>query len=328
MLFSDRFLCGEQATGNIAHSHSDTAECGQPASLDAIPDDRVLAEFTDWMANRLPCVAGRREYNLNRYMIRVASKATVPAILREYRTKLRSGAAVACVFVFNEPAQYRANSDAGDAFKFLARAMAQLGDKSAHELANGAPLTMSMQLDCPVTGQDAIFDDFECIAFCPQSDDREDPLYDPLMYAPYPCVNLSSDVYAFSNFVADRARNAFGKPLREVDEIVTIAAFLDRCVAQWQRIAEVTINNFEARTDTSLCPVHITPDRTHWVAAHKDPAFAEQKKISHRHELPVIYARRIVERWLDFFRYRGIYHASGLARDGLPITSCPHMARQ
>jgi hypothetical protein len=289
-------------------------------------DVDVLNDFNEWMAKKLPCVAGRREFNLKRYMIRIARKSTVPAILQEYKAKLQSGEATACLFVFNEADYFQENSDTSEAFHFLARAMAPIGNECPHALANGAPLTKAFRLVCPVTGQRTLFDDFECIAFCPQSKDKEDPLYDPLMYAPYPCVNMSSDVYAFSRFVADRALTAFGQPLYSIDDIARIAAFLEKSVAHWQRIAMVTITNFEKITDTTLCPVHITSDNTRWIAAHKDPAFAEQEKMVHEHELPVLYAKRITERWLDFFRDRKTYHAGGLARDGVPVAKCPHFA--
>jgi hypothetical protein len=197
--------------------------------------------------------------------------------------------------------------------------MAVISDHSAAALANGAPLTNTIRLRCPVTNQLTLFDDFECIAFCPQSDDKADLLYDPLMFAPYPSVNISSDVYGFSRFVSDSALAAWDKPVYEETDIKRIANLFERCVDRWQRVAAATIGNFEAVTDTSLCPVHVTPDKTHWIAAHKDPAFAEQKKEVHRHELPILYATRITERWLRFFTGKMAYDAAGLARDGVPV---------
>ena len=98
-----------------------------------------------------------------------------------------------------------------------------------------------------------------------------------------------------------------------------MAKLFERCVDRWQRVAAATIRNFEANTDTALCPVHVTPTNTHWIAAHKDPASAEQIKEVHSHELPILYATRIIERWLQFFTGKKNYDAAGLAREGIPV---------
>lgn len=282
-------------------------------------DSDVLHEVTEWMTRKLPCVAGRREYGRGRYLIRNASRMSVPLIVKEFQAKLLTEDAVACLMVFNEPRYYANRSDTGHAFRFLAEQMALISDVEPDRLANGAALTTSFVLRCPVTDQVTMFDDFECIAFCPQSDDKFDPLYDPLMYAPYPCVNMSSDVYAFSRFVADSARSAWGKDVFEETDINKISKLFDTCVDRWHRVATATINNFEALTDTSLCPVHVTADKKHWIAAHKDPAFAEQVKEIHSHELPAVYGKRITDRWLNFFAGSKDYDAVGLARDGVPV---------
>ncbi len=280
-------------------------------------DTQVLNEMLDWMKTKLPCVAGRREFNRGRYFIRVANRGNVKEIFEEYKKELSKGRAVACLFVFNDPRYYDGVGDTSKAFHFLAAEVAQLGDRTANELANGEALTNSISLRCPVTNQLTTFDDFECIAFCPQSMDKSDPLYDPLMATPYPCVNVSSDVYAFSKFVADSTKTALGKPAHEEKDLKKLEGVMKKCVERWQRVATVTIQNYEAMTDTSLCPVHVTADGTHWVAGHKDPAFAEQHKEVHTHELPVIYGHRIVERWIEYFNGKTAYCASGLARDGI-----------
>ena len=252
-------------------------------------------------------------------MIRIASKGTVAKIFEEYKTRLATGEAVACLLVFNDQRFYKGRSNTSAAFHFLAEQMTAITDRSAAALANGASLTNAIKLRCPVTNQLAVFDDFECIAFCPQSADNGDPLYDPLMFAKYPSVNISSDVYGFSRFVSDSALVAWNKPVFEETDIERIANLFKRCVDRWQRVAAATIRNFEANTDTALCPVHVTPNKTHWIAAHKDPAFAEQIKEVHSHELPILYATRITRRWLRFFSGEKSYNAAGLARDGVPV---------
>jgi hypothetical protein len=280
-------------------------------------DEFVLDEIKRWFREQLPCVAGRREFNRQRYMVKIATNATVLEIFDQFTAALRRYENTACLFVFNEPEFYPGRSNAHLAFRFLAEQMAQLGVNSAEELANGAALSNTVTLLCPVTGIETEFDDFECIAFCPQSCDLDDSLYDPLMFAPYSSVNLSSDVFAFSNFVLDSCLAKFGKSPLEISNPDILAPFFGLCVERWQKIAEATIGNFVAVTDTSRCPVHLSSSGDYWVAAHKDPAFAETAKVPHRHELPQIYAKRISEAWMDYFIEGRAYSASGLAREGM-----------
>lgn len=282
-------------------------------------DDDVISEVQEWMKKSLPCVAGRREYNRGNYMLQIATRKSVPAIVSKFRQALEMGEAVACLFIFNDSRYYRGKSNVGDAFTFLAEQMSEISTVPAVDLANGAALTTSIELTCPVTNLRTVYDDFECIAFCPQSDDEHDKLYDPLMAMPYPCVNMSSDVFGFSHFVRTSALSSWNCEVYQQENLEKIEKLFRVCVERWQRVATMTICNYEAVTNTNLCPVHISPDGDHWVAGHKDPAFAEQMKSAHKHELPSVYGRRIVEGWMDYFRDGHVYRADGMARDGLPI---------
>ncbi len=286
---------------------------------EVLSDSAILSEIQSWMGNKLPCVAGGREYKRGRYFIRVATKESVLTIFEEYKKALEAKTAVACLFVFNEDKHRHGKSDVAGAFSFLADQMQSISRLPAHELARGAPLTNSLELVCPVTGLLTHFDDFECIAFCPQSNDVDDPLYDPLLAMPYPCVNMSSDVFAFSRFVADGVEQVLGHPAYEETDLVKLEKLLTFCVSRWQRVATTTINRYEDLTDTSLCPIHVTADDRYWVAGHKDPAFAEIIKETHSHELPILYGTRIVQNWMAHFHGRTEYSAAGLARDGLLV---------
>jgi len=288
------------------------------APVPASGDENVLREVQEWMARKLPCVAGRREYNRGRYMLRVATRDRVESIFSEFRRGLELGEVSACLFIFNDKRFDEVHGDVAQAFRFLAEQMEPISKVSAVELANGAALTNSIELNCPVTNIRTIFDDFECIAFCPQSLDSNDRLYDPLMAMPYPCVNLSSDVYGFSHFVRTSALAAWNCEVYEQNDLGKIEKLLRICVERWQRVATATIGNYQAITNTELCPIHLTVDENHWVAGHRDPAFAEQMKMAHKHELPRIYANRIVDGWMEYFRNGRIYQASGLAREGCP----------
>ncbi|MFD0916072.1 hypothetical protein ACFQ14_06595 [Pseudahrensia aquimaris] len=284
-----------------------------------LSQEEVHDQFCEWMKTKLPCNAGRREFTRGRYMIRVATQETVPAIFDEFKRALAAREVTACLYIFNDYRFADGNSDTASAFKFLAEQMVGISRLPACALAHGAPLTNEVELLCPVTNQLTVFDDFECIAFCPQSNNLHDPLYDPLMATPFTAVNMSSDVYAFSRFVDDKARQSLGHPVHEESDIEKISKLFDTCVSSWHRLATSIIKNYEAITDTRKCPVHVTDDGQYWVAAHKDPAFAEQVKEPHKHELPELYARRITDEWLAWFRDGKAYNAGGLARDGVSL---------
>ena len=279
-------------------------------------DAEILADVHDWMRSKLHCVAGRREFNRGRYMIEVVGARTIPQIFEDFTKRLQNDEAIACLLVFNEPRFYDKRGNTSGAFYYLAEQVACLGNVSPFDLANGEALSNTVRLRCPVTNQVTDYDDFECIAFCPQSNDEADPLYDPLMASPYPCVNISSDVFAFSKFVDDSAKNFLGKPVHAEQDLARVEDLFGRCVERWQRVATTTIKNFAAATNTNICPVHLSEDQTHWAAAHKDPAFAEQEKVVHHHELPILYGSRIVAEWLAFFKGEQDYSATGLAREG------------
>lgn len=288
----------------------------QNSFLSRKEDVEILEETKVWFHSCLPCVAGRREFNLGRYEVVVAREETVRSIFETFKKQLVNYEKVACLFVFNDERFYEGRSDAHSAFRFLAEQMQPLTTTPAQRLANGAALTTAIPLNCPVTGVPSVFDDFECIAFCPQSHDPGDPLYDPLMSAPYPSVNMSSDVFAFSLFVRDTAQTLLREDVASIRDIGALSAFFEDCINRWHKIASRTIRNFQAITDTSKCPVHITRDGDHWLAAHQDPAFAESSKVPHLHELPNIYARRVVDRWLRHFEGIEPYNAGGLAYAG------------
>ena len=285
-----------------------------------LSDEEATNQILEWMKRELPCVAGRRETMRGRYMVQTASIETVPNIFEEFKRKLNRREVVACLYIFNSQQYADPNRTVGEVFNFLARQMQKISSVPPCALANGEALTSTIRLHCPVTGVLTDFDDFECIAFCPQSNNPDDPLYDPLLAMPLPAVNMSSDMYAFSTFVADMIELRYGVAVKDLsDDRDEVEAALMGCVAQWQRVAVKTIQNYETITDTSICPIHLSAEQDQWIAGHKDPAFAEQIKEVHTHELPVLYGQRIVEKWLEYFFEKQEYSATGLARDGILI---------
>lgn len=295
----------------------DAAGDADQGQLSRRSDSDVIETVTHWFRNGLPCLAGRREFNKHRYMVRVGHPGRIMPVIAEFEAGLMAGRVTACFIAFDPPAKL-ASAPAGSVFRWLADAMSGVSDNDARALSSGASLSLVFTLECPVTGEVTCFDDFECIAFCPQSADLSDPLYDPLMYAPVPAVNISSDVYAFSVFVRDASLMTFGVSPRCVSDQQALFDLFHDCARRWHALAIRTIDKFASTVvDAKRCPVHVTPDRLHWVACHRDPAFAETSKMQHVHELPALYADRICDAWIAHFTQGITYKASGLARAGL-----------
>jgi hypothetical protein len=289
------------------------------ATLEPRPDDKVLRDVREWIRMSLGCVAGRREFVKDRYLIEIACRSTVVEILSNFKTELYNYRKIACLLIFNNPEYYmESGASTFDSMSDLSDQMAVLTNQPASELLNGGALNLRILVPCPVTGEEIIFDDFDAIAFCPQANNKADPLYDPLMAAPYTCVNLTSDVFSFAMFVRDNALLIYNKEVFELPKITQVKSLLKHCVYLWHRIAIKTIKNYEKHTDTSLCPIHVTADENRWVAFHKDPAFAETEKSLYSHELPNIYGQRLAERWIAHFEGREKISVEGIAQEGCP----------
>jgi len=284
-----------------------------------VPDTMVLEEMTDWFSSCLRCIAGRREFQKGRYMIRVVNNNDdILDLFSAFTERLASQQSVGCLFVFNEPAFYKDGpACVEDAMAYLCERMAILTDVPATTLLNGGGLNKRLTLRCPVTNTPTVFDDFDAIAFCPQSESELDSLYDPTVAAPYICVNITSDIFAFSMFAKDMSELHAGKAPHEIEDMAEAKGVLARCAEPWQRMAEKTIRNFEAVTNTARCPIHLTEDKRGWVASHKEWAFAEIKKERHTHNMPVIYANAVVNAWWDYFDRNSNASVSAVAPAGV-----------
>lgn len=95
--------------------------------------------------------------------------------------------------------------------KYLAELFCVLNKSNPNDLVNGSSLNLHFKLRCPITNEIVEFGDFDSIAFCPQANNLDDPLYDPMVSAPYPCVNITSDIFVFSLFTSDMSLQNFGK---------------------------------------------------------------------------------------------------------------------
>lgn len=260
-----------------------------------------LSSLHQWLKQSLPCVAGAREFGNARYFITTLdSPDHILSRFEEFLAALRERRTVAGLFVLHEDLCLPRTASAAEQMLQCARMVEALSDIPAESLADGGKLNISIQLDCPVTGRSVLFDDFDAVAFCPQSADERDPLYDPMMATPVPCINFNSDIYAYSMFVRDTALKRYGKEIPDLDPAIRDTLF-GICETLWQKFAVRTIRNYAALTDISLCPVHITPGDLQWQANHQDPAFAETVKAPYLHDLPVLYTPRITNAWREYF---------------------------
>jgi hypothetical protein len=137
------------------------------------------------------------------------------------------------------------------------------------------------------------------------------------MVTPMGAVNIASDIYAFSMFTRDYSLQWYKKEVWSLPN-VTRKTIFKKVVDNWQLMAEKTINNYIEKTDTSKCPVYLADDNKYWHANHQDPAFAESCKELYRHDMPKVYAPKIVKAWEDYFESGIVPVYSDAATPGLP----------
>ena len=293
--------------GVFVVSKTQPAHCG--------PANQILSEeLQQWLRRGLRCIAGRREFLSNRYFaVDVRQLSDVVVGWRHFMGALERRDAVACLYSLSAITSSAAVNPAGvrGAITQLAEFMSVLSDESADDLVSGGRLNLVINAICPVTGCRTTFFDFDAIAFVPEAADESDPLYDPLMAAPTPLVNVSSDIYGFSMFTWDHCRSRFDCEVRQLTSKERRYLF-SVTTESWQQMAEQTINNFSRAVNQSLCPTRLAPDKLSWIANHQDPAFAETEKRPYVHEMPNRYAPRIVQVWQGYFedgilpRYKGV----------------------
>lgn len=250
-----------------------------------------------WMQTALPCIAGAREFRADRYLIQsIASDAEMTMAFDRFVTALEKRQTVAGLFVLSEAMALPRDQSATAQMMQLAQMVQPITNTPPEMLATGGKLNLQMTLRCPVTNQPTLFDDFDAVAFCPQSADKDDPLYDPMMAAPVPCVNINSDIYAFGMFTRDLSLKRTGQEVFTLTPTQRAEVF-DHAVRLWQRYAVQTINGYVALTDKTRCPMGLVQKNTKWLAPHQDPAFAETVKEGHLHDMPILYAPRITALW-------------------------------
>jgi hypothetical protein len=203
---------------------------------------------------------------------------------------------------------------AEEELRLLGAAMFDAGLTDDYDaLIAGETLSHTIDVVCPVTARDTSYAFFS-VAFCRNSGDPRDPLYDPSLSAPFTAVKTTSDAFAFARFVHDGAVRAWGVPPYEMThDRDAVELLFRRCVVAWQNMSITTIQNYSRIAADPSRGVHLSDDRTRWYAAHNDPVFAELAKCPHAHEMPIAYATRLTARWSAAL-FDGLPYAPG--RDG------------
>ena len=200
--------------------------------------------------------------------------------------------------------------------------MVVLSEVPIRDLVNDGNLNKQICLPCPVTGQMTMFNDFDIVAFYPAAGDKAWRLYDPLMATPVSCANLSSDIYAFSMLASDQSLALYGCEVWEIPDNETRRNLFEKNSSSWQRFAMRTINNYIQITDSQRCPTFLTDDHRHWYANHQDPAFAETYKNLYRHDMPVIYLRRLIQSWMNYYKKGVLPNLDNVTEPGT-FDQCP-----
>jgi hypothetical protein len=322
--YQSPFSTGVPRTRPFLPAKNHQVHCGKASSI-------LSEELYNWFRRSLGCVAGRREFAADRYFaVEVHSLSDIVVGWRRFLGALERRDAVACMYVIGNPAEVLASSSTATpsagvrpAITALAEIMSTLSEETPSTLLGGGALNFVINLLCPVTGCRTAFFDFDAVAFVPDAANASDPLYDPLMSSPVPLVNITSDIYAFSMFTRDQCTSRFDCEISQLTRRERRYLF-EQASGAWQGMAEMTINNFAARVDQTLCPTHLSEDRRTWIANHQDPAFAELVKSPFVHAMPVQYTAKIVAAWDRYFE-RGTWPSYGdIAEAGEHTAShCP-----
>lgn len=260
----------------------------------------TLERVKQWIDTELPCVFGAREYKNGRYFItELKSPDDIQSEFEKFKLELINRRTVAGLFVITDPNLLPA-SNVREQVTQCATYIAGITNVPIENLIDGFMLAFTFELECPVTGLKTIYNDFDAVAFTPLSANPSDDLFDPSVSAPAPLFNINSDIYAFSMFARDISLLAFkNEPyLLNVEDRERLFSTVE---SLWQRYSVATIKGFEKISDRDRCPFFLSNDNRHYIAAHQDPAFAEIKKVINYHDMPVIYAPKITEKWREAF---------------------------
>lgn len=281
----------------------------------------VIAQLKNWIKTKLGCVIGRSEFMKNRFTFATISNLeNLQQVFEAFKNELNSWEATSCIIVV-EPNNSEIHRFSGlELADFLQKKYLNKIGKDVNSYDGSIRCDFTMNVKCPVTEVQVNFPDFDCVAFYPQSIDESDPLYDPSMYAPFVCFNLTSDIYGFCIILRDLITKRFGKTPVEVGDLNKLKPAFDEAIAIYQKMAERTILNYNSVTNADkICPIHLAHNNSYYIAPHNESAFIETKKHLYLNEMPVIYARRIIKEWQDFFTHSKLPDYSNIFVEATPI---------
>lgn len=249
----------------------------------------------NWIKSSLPCAFGRMEYIADRYAFsKMSSQDDLDRIITDFRSNLRAGDRSALIVEFSGEIANDLNCQTAKSVVEQLEKLFQMSE-GVPTLANGGVLSFVELCPCPVTNRVLPFTFFG-IAFYPQASNAVDPLFDPSLYAPKPCVNFTSDALAFSHFVASHSMQLYGHRPYELTADARNVLF-EASLARWQKLSERTIRSFGAVSGCSERMIRLAPDCRTYIAFHQDPSFAEIEKEEYNHDMPVVYLPPLISLW-------------------------------
>lgn len=254
--------------------------------------------FDHWLDTGLLCNAGKREFKLGRYFLtRFRSGTEFLEGLSLFRREVAAYRKVGflSLYVYDES---RCNCIEDELWR-LGKIMCEAGlAESDAAVINGQTVSTPIDVTCPVTGAPSTYEFFS-VAFCRHANDPRDPLYDPSLSAPFTAVNTTSDAFAFAMLVRDQSMRMWGCRPHEIAELTNVEFLLRKCTIAWQNMSINTIRSYGGVASDPRRRVNVSEDRMRWIAPHNDPVFAELSKCPFSHEMPVVYAARLCEKWLS-----------------------------
>lgn len=274
--------------------------------------------FDKWLDERMQCAVGGRAFKLGQYFVaRFRNGEDFLEAQSQFRREVAAHRKVGflALFVHDES---RCKS-VEDELRLIGAAMQEAGlTDDAATAIDGGTISFPIDVVCPVTGKPTSYEFFS-VAFCRHADNLADRLYDPSLSAPFTAVNSTSDSFGFAMLVHDQSMRFYGCPPYEIENRSDVERLFRRCVTAWQNMSITTIQRYSKVALDPSRGLRLSDDRMSWIAAHNDPVFAELKKCPHVHEMPLVYANRVCEKWLAAI-FEGAEYTP--ARDG-QAGGCP-----
>jgi hypothetical protein len=269
-------------------------------------------DFETWRDTEVRCSAGKREFQLGRYCVEhVRNGYQFNKALDRFRSGVEAHEKTG--FLAIVPSLATDFSDSLGELRRLGEIMVEAGfAESAGALIHGETIAIPFEVRCPVTGFDTIYEFFP-VAFCRHAATLTDPLYDPSLSSPFLAINTTSDAFAFGMLVKDLSERHFHCAPFEIGKRSEFERLLHKCAVAWQNMSANTIQSYNRVSAVPQRAVALLDDHRWWTAPHNDPVFAETEKLTHSHEMPVIYAQRLCRKWIA-----ALYEDAELApsRDG------------